>query len=503
MEIFELLKIIEDDITEIIVSAGGAQIPTRDKEEKNTADYSLDESIIELKLIEEEGLEKETRINKIEDLFEENQKGKPSVIIDKRLLCEAEINKYHRILEGPIKTAIKKASKQLKNTENDIYPGKIKVCMVINTGYASLFMEDFEKIVTKVAKNDSNSIDFLIVAGAYFYGDSFDFYSFFPFELIKIKSDNNLEFTSFNNLRDKWGSFTDKIMTEMIIPDETDRERKKIIYDFEFERSGKYYIQPTPLIGKKSDYFINGRPRKNTSGINTCPLVGKTFPCLSQNNWIMAKKSMVDSFHLEESQDEYLNKIKSITPEIKMPIVPIDIDYLLFKNYCISNDISESFNELCLYANKKFQEQLESIHESLINLDENKIIPVKYILLQVQEIGQDKKFDISSIYEIKTEILTGDEKRAVIFENERMFFEYASILAASYAIKLGFDTVCYSINKDFGGTNESKCNNRMQLTIFLSQILKSLRSVQNLRQPYGTKLQLMRALYGKSCDKLM
>lgn len=450
MEIFELLKIIEDDITEIIVSAGGEQIPTRDIEEKNTADYSLNESIIELKLIEEEGLEKETRINKIEDLFEENQKGKPSVIIDKRLLCEAELNKYYRFLEGPIKTAIKKASKQLKNTENDIYPGKIKVCMVINTGYASLFMEDFEKIVTKITKNDSNTIDYLIIAGAYFYGDSFDFYSFFPFELVKMKSDSDQEFKSFNILRDKWGSLTDNIMTEMIIPKENKRERKRIIYDFVFERAGKYYILPTPLIGKKSDYFINGRPRKNSSGINTCPLVGRTFPCLSNNNWILAKDSLLDSFYLEDSQEDYQNKINTIKQEIEMPIVPIDIDYLLFKNYCVSNEINETFNELCLYANKIFQEQLEKIYDSIINLDENNIVPNKYILLQVQEIGQDKKFDISSIYKVNNEIVTGDVKREVIFENERIFFEYASILAASYAIKLGFDTVCYSINKDFG-----------------------------------------------------
>ena len=450
MEIFELLKIIEDDITGIIVSAGGEQIPTREKEEKNTADYSLNESIIELKLIEEEGLDKETRKNKIKDLFEENQKGKPSVIIDKRLLSEAELNKYHRILEGPIKTAIKKASKQLKNTENDIYPGKLKVCMVINTGYGSLFMDDFEKIVTKIAKNDSNSIDFLIIAGAYFYGDGFDFYSFFPFELVKIKSNLDKNFTSFNNLRNKWGIFTDNIMTEMIIPKEINRERKRIVYDFEFERSGKYYIQPTPLIGKKSDYFINGRPRKNSSGINTCPLVGKTFPSLSKKNWILAKESLIDSFYLEESQEKYQNKITTIDPEIKMPIVPIDIDYSLFKNYCDLNEINETFNELCLYANRRFQEKLEEIHDSIINLDENKIIPIKYILLQVQEIGQDKKFDISSIYKVNNEIITGDEKKEIIFENERIFFEYASVLATSYAIKLGFDTVCYSINKDFG-----------------------------------------------------
>lgn len=450
MEIFELLKIVEDDITEIILSSGGEQIPTRDKEEKNTADYTLNESIIELKLIEEEGLEKETRINKIEDLFEGNQKDKPSVIIDKRLLCEAELNKYYRILEGPIKTAIKKASKQLKNTENDICPGKIKVCMAINTGYGSLFMEDFEKIVTKVAKNDSNSIDYLIIAGAYFYGDGFDFYSFFPFELVKIRSDSNQEFKSFNILRDKWGLFTDNIMTEMIIPKGTNRERKKIIYDFEFERTGKYYIQPTPLIGKKSDYFINGRPRKNTSGINTCPLVGKTFPWLSKKNWRLARESILDSFYLEETLEDYQGKINTIKPEIKMPIVPIDIDYLLFKNYCASNEKNETFGELCLYANKRFQEQLVEIHGSIINLDENKIIPIKYILLYVQEIGQDKKFDISSIYKINKEIVTGDERREIIFENERIFFEYASTLAASYAIKFGFNTVCYSINKDFG-----------------------------------------------------
>jgi hypothetical protein len=301
--------------------------------------------------------------------------------------------------------------------------------LVINTGYSSLFMDDFEKIVTKIAKNDSKSIDYVIIAGAYFYGDGFDFYSFFPFELVKINSNSKDEFKSFNILRDKWELFTDNIMTEMIVPKKTNRERKRINYDFEYERSGKYYIQPTPLIGKKSEYFINGRLRKNTSGINTCPPVGKTFPYLSKNNWILAKKSLLDNFHLEESPEDYKNKINTIEPEIKMPIVPIDIDYLLFKKHCELNDINETFNELCLYANKIFQKQLEKIHNSIINLDENKIIPIKYILLQVKEIGQDKKFDISSIYKVNNEIMTGDEKREIIFENERIFFEYASILA--------------------------------------------------------------------------
>lgn len=447
MDYFKILKIVEEDIDEIVEASGGFSIPTRDKDEKKTADYILNESIIELKLIEEEGLNKKTRQNKLKDLFEQNQLDKPTVIIDKKLLNEEELVKFYRILEGPIKKRLQKSSKQLKNTVADLYPGKLKISMIINVGYSSLDMEDFKKVAIKIAKNDTKNIDYLIIGGVYFYGDEFDFYSFFPFDLIKIQDTN--EFESFDILRDQWNILSEKIMTEMIMPQESNRTRKTIDYDIEFERDNKYYVKLTPLIGKKSDFYINGRPRKNTTGINQCPPVAKTFPYLQHRDWKKLKDILLDEYELQESYIQYCDLIKDDKGSLIMPIVPINISYNSFFDYCRDNNYSYTFQNLCIFATEVFQNKITTIHKSIINLNMNKILPVEYIYLYVEEIGQDKKFDISSLYHIKYSSIKNKYESTIIFENERIFFEYSSILASSYAVKYKTDIVCYEINKDF------------------------------------------------------
>ena len=83
---------------------------------KGLADYELNEALIELKLVEEEGFDKEERQVKLANLFKENQPGRPVVVINPRLLDAAGQREYYNIVSGPIKTHVKKAAKQLENT---------------------------------------------------------------------------------------------------------------------------------------------------------------------------------------------------------------------------------------------------------------------------------------------------------------------------------------------------------------------------------------------------
>src|ERR1700722_12242979 len=92
-------------------SAGGSRIL-----EEDSADYRLNESIVELKLVSEEGFEKTERQRKIADLFRKAQPKMPVVIIDPKQLNEDGSRDYYRIVETPIKNACKKASKQLQKT---------------------------------------------------------------------------------------------------------------------------------------------------------------------------------------------------------------------------------------------------------------------------------------------------------------------------------------------------------------------------------------------------
>jgi len=107
----------EEDFDEIIAKAGGCRTAADDSRSSElNADYFLNEAIIELKLIEEEGLDKENRRRKVAGLFQESQPDKPVVILDPNILSEKAKRKYYNLLEGPIKTHVKKAAKQLDRT---------------------------------------------------------------------------------------------------------------------------------------------------------------------------------------------------------------------------------------------------------------------------------------------------------------------------------------------------------------------------------------------------
>lgn len=437
----------EADITKIIKSAGGVKLKTRDKESKKTADYLFNEAIIELKLIEEDGLTKKERQEKLVSLFKRNQEKRPTVIIDKNLLTEEETRKYYKILETPIKVALKSASKQLKSTQSDLYPEKLRICTILNIGYASLNIEEFAEIAYKKAKNDTTGIDFLIVGGVYFFGDGFDFYSLFPIELLRINSKKSFE--SFSVIKKQWGIWANEIMTDMVRGVNKERYEKTVNYDISFRKDNIYFVKPTPLMGKRSDYYINGRPRKNSTGLDVCPTVAKTFPLLDLKNWEIAKNSIEDEYKLEKSHSEYLALIESVEEAVKKPLVPIPINYYEFMKYCDNESKSKCFHELCYFANKIFSDKLRNILDNKKEIIENKtVMPVKYIFLYVEEIGQDCKFDISKLSIVHEGIYA--QKEDLIFENENIFFMYASTLAAAYAIKNKIDFVYYEINRKYG-----------------------------------------------------
>ena len=73
------------------------------------------------------------------------------------------------------------------------------------------------------------------------------------------------------------------------------------------------------------------------------------------------------------------------------------------------------------------------------------IVAPESILLIVSQIGQDEANDLSSIYYISE--IPGFERREVIVENQKLFFNYAKSLATSYAIKRNVDVLIYSKQK--------------------------------------------------------
>ena len=92
MNHLNISRITESDFDSIIADAGGERV-SKDgtKETKFNCDYKLHESLIELKLIEENPSEKKSKQKKLADLF--NKKGE-TIVIDPSILNNNDINNY-------------------------------------------------------------------------------------------------------------------------------------------------------------------------------------------------------------------------------------------------------------------------------------------------------------------------------------------------------------------------------------------------------------------------
>ena len=186
MDYMRIYKLIEDDFDRIIESAGGKRLSVDVGPEKpHNADYILDDAIIELKFVEEEGLEKQERQKKLADIFKKQFPGKPVVVLDPKLLGEKGRRDYYKAMSTPIRARLKIAAKQLKQTAQK-HVEKTKVVILLNVGYGSLHHEEFKEIAINRATNATRQIDCLVVGGIYFYSDRFDSYVISPFEEIPI-----------------------------------------------------------------------------------------------------------------------------------------------------------------------------------------------------------------------------------------------------------------------------------------------------------------------------
>jgi hypothetical protein len=450
METFKIKTLTESDIDNVIKEAGGSKIDTREREKLSikTADYLFGNSLIELKLVNEEGLNKQERRNKLSALFNKKQKNRPVVILLPHFLDKEDLNKYYNILETPIKTHIKKASTQLMVTEETLYPNHVKILLIINNGYTSLGMNEFEKICVSRVKNDTSNIDFVIVAGIYFYSDDFDLYSFFPFQLIKI---TNKSFNDFDKLLDSWNNYSELIMTKMIRePNSIDFNRLPS-YDISYQHNGKYFVSPSPPIQRQSKFYIHGRPRHNSTNIEVCPQVANTFPFLNKEEWTKAKFDLIDNYELSESYEDYYrlyNKKLLTKQDIMQPFVPIEILYDSFVEWCKNYNFQNDFYSLCEYANGVFDRKVKEIIFSARNIDETKIFTTNHVYLLTEEIGRDKAFDISSAYIIRQTLY--QKTKTLIFKDLSIFHEYGLSLASCYAFKNNIHSVYYKIDKTFG-----------------------------------------------------
>lgn len=448
MDCMKIGKLDEADFDSIIRRAGGRRFSDDDsRETKENVDYVLFEAIVELKLIDEEGLEKEERRRKIADIFRTQQPDRPVIVLRPDLLNLTAQRAYYSALAGPIKSHIEKANKQLKQSTLDAGNDPVRVLLLINNGYAALSHDEFKEITIKRACNDTHHIDAVVVGGLYFYSDGFDMYFFPRMDLFPIHMDRPFE--SYDLLLQQWNSFEQDFLTKFVLGEDARSGKRLPVQDFRYEFDDIIFVKPAPPMGKPSDFYVNGRPRKNSTGITSCPPVAKTFPNFDSATWRRFRDyrswdqlSWDDFF--KATYGEWGRFRQEQEKELATPVepfVPVTVDFDAWLNWCKEQGRQAGVSTLCQYASVMFQNKILPIIETARSRDNATIVMPRYVLLVTEEIGQDRANDLCSIY-LVDERIDGENRRTLI-ENERIFFEHGLALASAYALKTGVDSVMY------------------------------------------------------------
>jgi hypothetical protein len=436
-EHIRIKTLVEQDFDKVMLYAGGKRIPDED-----SADYVLNEAIVELKLISEEGFAKSERQKKLAALFRRIQPNRPVVLINPRQLNSANSRDYYRIVEGPIKNACKKASSQLQVTAARFNPAPVRVLVILNVGYTLLSKDEFRDVCFKCVRNDTRGVDWLLCGGIYFYGDGFDYYMIAPFEILSTNVTSS--FPSREILDGAWGRFLDDLMTAAIREPPTASDARMPVIDLTFDLDGIRYVKTAPEM-PPSEYWPDGiAPRRNTSDIKNCPKVARTFPLLDETEWKWFRNAMPSVLRLKDTYKEWLNSYsdEKINHDQLKPFVLVELKFEDFERSMKKPKAEWAFSDVAGFAGGEFHKRALLFLEQAKDKEKLSIIPLTYIHLIVNEVGSDKANDFSSMHYV-SEVL-GFERSDVVVKNARLFFEYGLALAASYAVKLKADAILFT-----------------------------------------------------------
>ena len=214
------------------------------------ADYIAPDSIIELKVFEEEGLDKENRRNKVAELLNSTSSDDRIVDISLDSTPLKSRRKLENIVSKPIQNAVKKASKQILQTKADLDRiDSLGVLIAVNNEYNYLNADNFEKIVVQRCKNDSSNIDYALCVTVDYHQGDFDAYVFCTARCHAIKEENlwiNAD-KLIESINTSFAAAMTDMMANQMNPDFWDASLPPVS-DIRFERDGVIYIRAAPPV---------------------------------------------------------------------------------------------------------------------------------------------------------------------------------------------------------------------------------------------------------------
>lgn len=449
MEHFRVRPLTESDFDEIVKVARGSRAhQDADKRDRPGADYVIAEALIELKSLDDEGLAKPERQAKLAALFREHQPDRPVIVLDREALPKDAQRTYDRILEGPIKTAVAKASQQLKQSRAEHPASHASILMLINNGYTALDHSSLVRMVAHRARQDTKEIDGVVVAGCYFYSDMSDNLFFWPIDYVPVNLDR--PFKSYEALRAAWNAFADRFMTNVVRGEMPADATKGPVVDTQFDIDCVTYVKPAPPMGEESDFFKHGRPRKDSTGLQHYPPVARAFPDMTREAWRQIAAALPEHDRPGAIYEEWLQKRAFYTrdEDVLKPIVPIRVELDGWLAWCQETSAAPSMTTLANYANGLFTQRVRAVFDAARERTGSAIVPARYVLVVTEEIGQDRANDISHIA-VVTEQARGEPLIRELVTNARIVHEHALMLACSYALREGIDMVLWHKNLEY------------------------------------------------------
>ena len=442
---FRIRRLSEAEIETVIIRAGGKRAhPDADRRSLRGADFVLGSSVIELKILEDEGLDKPERQQKLAKLFYEQFPARPTVVLDRGLLNAQGQRAYDRIVEGPMKTAVSSARQQLQQSRSE-HNATSTVLWVINNGYSSLGHSALMELIARRARNDSSDIDAVVVSGAYFYSDTFDSFFLWPIDCTPIHLDR--PFQDFEALRDAWNGLAMDRMTALMREPATAIDTKGPVVDISFQSDGVTYVMPTPPMGRESKFFIDGRPRNNSTGITSSPPVATVFAGLHRHEWAEFKRHHAPVVSSAD-YNEWTTKEAQARSECDLkPFITIPVTHAGWCKWARQQP-KETSVSVHRYATDLFQKKIVGVINSARERTCDSVLPRRYMLLITEEIGQDLAFDVSHLAEVCI-LPDGTDQIDEVWTDKPMFFAQALTVAAAEAIARGVERVFWEKDKTY------------------------------------------------------
>uniref|UniRef100_UPI003F494B64 hypothetical protein n=1 Tax=Ensifer adhaerens TaxID=106592 RepID=UPI003F494B64 len=431
----------------LIEDAGGRRAhEDHDRRSEKNADYRLGSAIIELKLLDDEGLAKPERQEKIAALFAANQPHRPVVIIDPGALTRDERREYTKIMQGPIQGAVRSARKQLKQSRSENPEIETSILFVINNGFSALSHDELKEHTIRRAKNDTDQIDGVVVAGCYLHGDGFDTIALWPIDYEVINPDR--PFLEFERLRRAWQKLADSHMTDFVQGEHGADAPKKAQQDIVFDVGGLTFVKPAARLGAKSKFYVNGRPRLNEVSLDDVKHVAVTVPAMSPDEYRRVRAAFPDEplLHSYESWQTHVQEAMAGDVPLQ-PVIPVHVTRGGLEAWKRRHPDISGIHCIRLLANEHFCRKTSAL---ILGAQEVKAPPTgskPYVLVITEVIGQDETNDLSHIA-----IVHGGREATPIARNERLPFAHALSLGAAHAFKNGVSQVFWSKDLKYAWT---------------------------------------------------